>query len=420
MSADLQSYERDIDLPRELGDPDLALPHGDELVELVRDHLLRPDRDRAEILDAEIQHVRYKPGVAVTATYQVQVQGSGPASVVYKCHRGNKPKRGSTRYASQPGDLLRSHVNVPGSSIQLASWPHDRVLRGLHRALEKKRTCRWMDEVAGYAPLVMRLRASILEPLRYKPERRAVLHVQAKLRGEGEHREVRRFALRVVPPIDASRIQRSRREVQQADPSLPVPALLAADTRVGLLLEPWLDGVPSERTDFTQGPTMGWLLSRLHRIEPGASPLIQPASPGLDCLGFSEEWLRVARKLTLQESLRPTAWTHGDVHPDQILMGQGPVLMDLDSLAPGCPEMDLASWIADRLACRPSESLAQASESILQNYDAHGVDREFLKRCVAHGLVARASARIRRLQAGAIPGAVRLMERAQAVMQEAF
>jgi len=89
---------------------------------------------------------------------------------------------------------------------------------------------------------------------------------------------------------------------------------------------------------------------------------------------------------------------HGDFHLDQLVSsGQGPVLVDLDSLLAGAPEVDLAEFLVD-LALRglPRPVTREVAQGLLTSYTtASGsaidvallavcADAEFLNRCYRH------------------------------------
>ena len=94
----------------------------------------------------------------------------------------------------------------------------------------------------------------------------------------------------------------------------------------------------------------------------------------------------------------PSAIVHGDLHLDQFVDAPGgPVLVDLDSVATGVAELDLAEVAVDvALRALPADAVAVFVHELLESYECHAdkpvdlallralADAEFLTRCHRH------------------------------------
>ncbi|MEZ5973834.1 MAG: phosphotransferase [Planctomycetota bacterium] len=106
-----------------------------------------------------------------------------------------------------------------------------------------------------------------------------------------------------------------------------------------------------------------------------------------------------ATALPPRPAIHPTCWIHGDFHPDQVLLGDAPRLLDLDDLRPGAPEEDLAQWIVDHIVAGADPR--EAREQFQAAYRAAGkapIAPALLHRLLVATLVERAAACVRRLE----------------------
>lgn len=420
----LQSYDRDLEMSMRLGDRQLRLPDPEEFLSLVRQHMWLGD---AAPLEAELLFARWKPATAVLGSWEVGLDDGSRRRVSYKVYAGAKSDHVRHSFTVKPrveraARPLRPVAFLPDTSAFLTVFPADRVLRGASRAIDLRRTGRALDRAGLWEPRVMRRRSSHLELLRYKPERRAVLRLDAKLKlrdpggnthPDGEHR----LALRVVDPRRVEALVNNRRACRFEKS----PRLVHVEAETGLLAEEWLEGSSLARDDFGAAAECGALLAELH--EQSWSGPQRGLDRSADVLLL--ERLAGARgalgDLPARPDITPRCWVHGDFHPDQHLRGQdGLHLMDLDELRPGAPEEDLASWIADHLAARPELDLADAAAPLLEGYGsrAAGLDRRLLLSLVVDELVRRAAAGLRRLQVDAESRALSLIDRARRASQE--
>lgn len=427
----LRSYERDQGLPARLGDAGLTLPGDDELAALVAGELAPAD---VAVQAVELVHARWKPGVALVGLYRVELQRSGWRWVGFKRHVGGKGARIAAEFqpearAAEQAAPLRASAPLPSGDGHLWTFPADRELRGAQRAFDLTRFARRFDASRVAAGWTLRKRASRLDVLRYKPERRVVARLDARLRGADDSRAAAVYGLRLLPAPLAAGVVEARRRLEaslRGEPEL-VPQLLDFDERDGLLVEQWLVGSGHAPNEFTHASEAGRALARLHGapLDGGvatASPPDANAPSGLDVLqripGAAARAQRVLSRSAGPAGSARHTFVHGDLHPDQVLSTvEGPRLLDLDTLHTGHPEADLASWIADQLVESPTMTYTAAASDLIRAYVADGgrLDGQRLGAEVAAALTARASAALRRLEVGAEERVDTLLARAARV-----
>ena len=425
----LRVHERERDLPARLGDHCLILPGDEEFAQLVRRHLC--EDSEPELAGLELVHARWKAGLSLSGMWEVQLASGERRFVSLKLHLdGAGAKRASyerpNEHVAATSAPLRSFASLRGGAATLVTMPADRCLRGLARVMNLRKCARLLDETELWRPLVMRRRSSTLELLRYKPERRAVLRLEARLKSRSATAEpdpaaspgsVRRMGVRVLPPERAQRAAHARTEI---DPSLG-PRLLHADGPTGTLFEEWLDGSVHAPDDFAHALAAGATLARLHATPASGRTRARDRFELESLAARVPNGLLPLTRVPPAPSLSAQHSIHGDFHPDQCIETlHGMRLLDLDELGAGAPEEDLASWIADALREAPDARLRDVSGPLLEGYRSGGgrLRRTLLADFLADDLVARAAAGLRRLEAGAVARALRLIERAGQVAHE--
>jgi len=422
----LRQYERDLELSHRLGDASLGLPGVDAFVALVNLHLVPTEAPRA--LSAELGFARWKPGIAILGTWNVQFEDESTRHVSWKAYAG--PKAASVGLDFRANDHMRAaaeplhaYAYLPEAGAVLTSFPVDRVLRGAARVLDLRRTARDLDGHGAWPDRIMRRRSSRIELLRYKPERRAVLRLDAKLKTprDGRPQEIAgscRLGVRVLPPAEAAQILRRRAEA----PAGIFPRVVHCQSEHGLIYEEWVEGKPYAADAFGHAEEAARLLEALHqpisghparRVDRGGAKELLGRVPGL--------W-EAAEALQGPPAIPASHWIHGDFHPDQWTQtSTGLRLLDADALRPGAPEEDLASWAADRLQAQTSLSLDDALAPSLTGYSERGqaLDPKLLGQLTTEQLIQRAAAGLRRLQEGAEQQAWQLIQRAQQLATEA-
>ena len=423
----LRSYERDA-APLAAGeDAALAPPREDELLALVRQNLTRPGAMPPTA--ARWVYARWKPAISLTAGFELDYADGERRFVSWKRYAGGKAlellgRRERPIAPDVADERLLEHTVLAESGAHLWAPPFDRELPGLERASDLRRTKRWFIEQGLFSGLAVRSGSSHATLLRYKPERRAVLRLDLRLRPvEGGPKTAEVLGARALPPAQAQRIARARRVWQTTPASAVTPRLLACEERVGVIYEEWLDVETCARDAFDLAHDAGSLLARVHAER---APAIEPADA--HGIGSAVELLSTqpqlrSRALSIaiapRDALERTAWTHGDFHPDQLARSRSDGalrLLDLDRLGPGNALDDLASWVADHLSEHPEAGLREAASDLLSGYAAAGgrlPAMEDLALGASEGLVQRAAGALRRLEAGAVAKASRLLDQAR-------
>jgi hypothetical protein len=410
----LRVHERDATLLARAGQSHLAPPDETELAALVGGVLALPEAP--PVSETRWCFARWKPGTSVTATWSVRFADGSEAWVAGKRYADGKERTLAHRARAADVGPLRGFVLLPDQ--RLALWPasSDRVLRAFPAALDARVIARLAERAGATRERGLSRRRGTISLLRYKPERRAVLHARLPRRDAGGELEL---GLRVLPPAVAAHIAAARRAFEAAGGRELAPTLVAAEAR-GLLLETWLAAQTAASDDFSGARAAGEVLARLHALplpEPAGVALAEIDDPTpllLAAGGFQAHLLRILRPARAA----PSAWTHGDCHPDQFALGSRDErwLLDFDAIGPGHPLDDLASWIADHVH-EHGVDLECASGELLAGY-ARPVDRRDLARRVAWQLVLRAAGSIRRLERGAIARAERSLERSAELWHE--
>jgi thiamine kinase-like enzyme len=402
----LRARDRDRHLPARMGDGELVPPTELEILRLVSELMLAPEAEPpVEITQV---HARWKLGVAAATCYAVRWADGHERWVTWKKHLSGKARRHEASLAARPWRAALEHRLRPAvllaDGAQLVAFPRDRVLRGLERALDDKRTIRWIKELDLFAPDDVRRRRSRFEPLRYKPERRAVMVAHLSLKGPEGQRSTRRIGVRVLEPEEARKVVEARALLGDAE-GPRTPRLLGVDDEAGILLEEWVEGRPLAGDALEAAPRVGRALALLHRRGCGELEASAP-SPDLSLLARLDPDLHeeAVRLLTSVPPSRALCLIHGDQHAGQWLeTPEGElVLLDLDALRGGEAEEDVADWLMDlHLEGGPT---SRARDLLLEAYAEAGgrplssrrIDQLLLRACIV-----RAANTLRRMEEGA-------------------
>ena len=387
---------------------DVLARHGDALG-------LPGEVDTVRLLDARLTHPHRpeSPLCRGWATYLVRPRHAAPVHLYVK---GFPPGGASEAAWHQDRAVSRSRPSVHLGELDLVVWrfPEDPKLAALPALVVPELAARIMPaavrDVLGLQPEV-ELRTTVV---RYQPEASATLRLEV----DGVGTPVvfaKNFADGTVADVAAR--QQSLWSASEHTPALRVAEPLAADLERGVLWTRGVTGRPLARAvvpDQLPGATstIGALLAGLH----GSS--VHP-TPGVTVDGLLVEARKKAAKLALAHppvatlatelvaaaaSRRSDAYPervctlHGDFHLDQLVSSaHGPVLVDLDSLQLGAPEVDLAEFLVD-LALRelPGPVAHDVARGLLSSYVAATgtavdaalldvcADVEFLNRCYRH------------------------------------
>ena len=388
---------------RDAGIPALALLLDEEaFTAWLRSH---PGTDT--LVSAHLQYLRYKPGVRMLATYELELEdgrrvpahawGTRPSDLAKMAKEAGRVR---TSGAWGPGRILSS-----SRCLLMEPYPEDRHLTTLatfadpdagRRLIEER-----MPECGGRS-------WTELQILSYKPERRFV--------GALHNGEEPLFVVRGHTRSRFSRALRAARAFRTSD-GFRIPELRGFSRSRGVLLMEWMEGRVMDSSVWEgvgEGPggeggkdgtggrggtelarRVGAALAELHGQ--AALPLRRHAprreSRGLGGAArgvravLSKRWGRRVRTVTqalrgrLDEDGSPT-WRpvplHGDFHPDQLLVHDDAlVLLDLDRAALGDPASDLATFVShmERRALEGQLSDAAVSSveaALLEGYERAG------------------------------------------------
>ena len=430
----LRRWDRDEGLPARAGDPDRTPLGADEVLALVTAHML-PEGAPPPV-EARWSYARWKPGVSLNTAWQLRTAEGVEETVVVKQHAGDKvaalAERGSDRASAADMDwptVVGAPWADPERGVYLFAARDDTALPALHRLTDSGRIRHLMRHLQRCVPdgWEIRKRRSRFTLLRYRPERRAVVRMDLKLRSTSDDggRDKLTLAGRALPSKRAAEVDALRRAAGDFAPGPRFEGLAEQD---GLLAEEWLEvDVPGGNV-FGHAEQAGAVLARLHAhpLPDGLSPrpAADPASlaPLLDwspTLAAAADGLLVP----LPPAPGPARWTHGDFHPDQVATDTrdgSTRLLDLDELRPGEPAIDIANWAADVVVVE-DRPWREGVEPLLAGYRAAGGEPPTdgrLAACVAAALVQRAAAACRRLEQGAEETAARLLARAREIAAE--
>lgn len=418
----LRSYSRDFHLLDAFEDGPIRPPEESVLLDWIRDHALLAGS--CDPVSVSWTYARWKPGVSVSAVATVTFEDGEQEPLACKFYSSDARKPVADRSRTAPeGARLRPFVEVTGTGCVLRTLDGDRNLNGLRQIRKPGRLARMVEESGACAPFTLKARSSKLTLLRYKPERRAVLAYTADLHRPAPKPRQKELILRLHPGRAAGFMAKARITLDQlAGEDAPWPRLISFDSPAGMLIESKLKGETVLPTGFDAADVAATLLARLHGVPLPASSKVRhlPIPPLADyapLFAVDDDLAGLLEKLPTYLPAAPSAWVHGDVHPDQFLVGgaAGPRLLDLDDLSVGDPTRDLASWIADAIASQPDLPWVDASGAWLEAYRAAGgvTAREpLLVLATADEIARRAAAAMRRLEVGAPARAKRLLERA--------
>ncbi|MCA9737270.1 MAG: aminoglycoside phosphotransferase family protein [Gemmatimonadetes bacterium] len=307
---------------------------------------------------------RYKGVDGGLVTYRVDVaQRRGEARTSFVSVRTGPPSRLESQaerfrdpsWAKRALPLQPFHLDAD-TQLLLYAFPLDRGMRDLHRALRPKWIGRWLAEAplsppASTTPLLHR--KSTVTVLSYRPERRAVLRLDAAFEGRAFGSDS--FVLRMHAD------PRRARPAVVAGAALQVAGVAAPATlgmlRPDLSIERHCTGTPLPATSIDNDVLMravGRHLARVHAVVPPTTlEVLDHSELHLRALRCAQDLARVhvglgawaercAMALLPAPPVGPRVLLHGDLHPGQVLV-EGPRLLfvDWDRSCAGDPEYDL-------------------------------------------------------------------------------
>lgn len=368
-----------------------------------------------QLLDARLTHPHRpeSPRCRGWATYLVTPHDGAPVQLYVKGY----PDSGASEEAWHRDRANRPQArstHLPDLDLVVWRFPEDPRLAALP-------TLAAPGAAAGMLPPAVRdalgmragdgLRTFVV---RYQPEVSATLRLETGADGTpsvfGKH----------LAEVDVAALASRHRALwTAADPGrgLRIAQPLAADPARGVLWtrgvvgRPLADSVVVDRLPAATA-TVGTLLAALHASSVATTDsvavddLLVEAHKKADKLVRAHPAIapRVTDLVTLADRRRRDVvherlrTLHGDFHLDQLVSSErGPVLVDLDSLAHGPPEVDLAEFLVD-LALRdlPDAVTQEVARGLLSSYTTAAAsepdaallavcaDAEFLNRCYRH------------------------------------
>ena len=348
------------------------------------------------------------------ATYVVTLHGGASAQLYLK----GFPDRASSESAWLQDRASREQGRsdlLAGHDLVVWRFPEDPQLAALPELLASPLE---PDVVPAAVATALGVRSGLhAAVVRYQPEASATLRVEGP-HGETSSAFAKLLAAGSVTTVAARHHALWSRTGPQEPLRIAEP--LATDPVRRVL---WTRGVPGTAVvDAVPAPelaratsTVGPLLAALHASTVGPMPRTSADD-------LIVEMLKKAGKLALAHAaLEPVVSDlvaastrrrrdvtderlcslHGDFHLDQLVAsGDGPVLVDLDSMVHGPPEIDLAEFLVD-LALRglPEGVAGQVADGLLSSYTAAtgtGIDAALLDICAAAEFVNRCYRHLRR------------------------
>jgi hypothetical protein len=367
------------------------------------------------LLDARLTHPHRpeSPRCRAWATYLVTVRDAAPVQLYVK----GFPAGGASEAAWQQERALRPaarSTHLPELDLVVWRFPEDPQLTALPDLVTPRRAARTLPPVVRDVLGLPEGAEPRVTVVRYQPEASVTLRLEAGLE-TGPSVFAKHLADGTVADIAA----RHQALWSTSDPArgLRIAEPLAVDPVRRVL---WTRGVAGRPLTETVRPDglpeatapLGPLLAALH-----ATSVATTSSIGVD--GLLVEAHKKADKLArahppiapLVTGLVAAATTrrrdvvrergctlHGDFHLDQLVSSAaGPVLVDLDSLLVGPPEVDLAEFLVD-LALRdlPGAVTYEVARALLSSYTTPTgadvdaallsvcADAEFVNRCYRH------------------------------------
>lgn len=385
------------------------------------------------------EYVRWKPSAGLVVVWLAILQDGSVLRATEKVfptvERAEAAEQKSRTRSLVDAEPLRALARVAeGRSLWLA-FPNDRELFALPRWIDPSRAKHALAE--GVAQLAegkvrVRGRATRIDVIRYKPERRAVLRIDAGLADDrtGARRREVIFA-RVLPRETAKSLAAALRSMSITHPRMV--ALLGFHEETSTILQEAVSGRTADDlgADAEVHRKAGAAVSDLHRAEitdslPRFSGAARLAEISEEALGLAEaidpRWSERVRALVsklstiLPSTAEAPVVVHGDYHPGQcVLQGEELALLDLDSIAVDVAERDAGHYLAALAARRtagliPERTFVSATEAFRHGFGACDAQRLAFEESLA--LLEHALSPLRRLEASGVEMARELVEQA--------
>lgn len=364
------------------------------------------DEEPVEVGPGELRQVLYRPGRRISVRYD--------ATFTWADGQVTEERVVAQARHEPPPPHART-FEVAGAPAAVWPFPQDPFLPGLARAADPPFVRDLLAELGQPADTVE------LEVRAYRPGRRAVVQAIAhRPSGRVVYRpgvgltapaaDARRVFLKVVAP---DRTEGLRALQERLGGRLPVPACLAADPELGILV---LDGLPGATLSaclldpVCPLPEPGALVDLLDGLEVDADAPVRPSAAAkarsrVELLSavLPEHAGRLDRFLEAlgEDSPQPEVAVHGDFHEGQVLVAGGNVagLLDVDNVGRGQRLDDLAQmagrvWTLARTRAGGSDRVEEYARRLAQAFEER-TDPAELRRRMAAAMLGRATAPFR-------------------------
>lgn len=406
--------------PSEAVDPGfLQAMRTDEVASLVQAHLTHD----ATLLELVPDYVRWKDRDGSLVGHRATVQFGSEVVQTYVTARTAAPMR----LASEAERLrhreeedhggLRAFAFLPERDLLLLAFPLDRAMHDLRRLC---RASKLRSLVAAVCPTIVPdgLRFSKSRSqftlVRYKPERRAVLHWQVGIVDSGKVTTSRpSIWIRCHAEAQAARTQAATEAAAAAGIRCPRTIGIAHER---LAIESHVDGrtwSPLQASNGDDFAAAARVVARLHATPPPSTLPQHHALAELDLVLIAAEDLGrldprlggLARSLADRLShdvpkATPLVFAHGDLHPGQVLLdADSAALVDFDRACAAPVAHDLATLVAQCASLDPQRG-ARIGRDFVAAYAAHGElpSRPDLAWWTGCAMVRNATTPFRRLQ----------------------
>jgi aminoglycoside phosphotransferase (APT) family kinase protein len=310
----------------------------------------------ADLGEARITYIKYKPGTVCLTGYQLatggavvdvyaKAFGAGAAEKLQKAHE--KPGR--------PGALGQGRIAFDDCQVVVSAFPNDAKVKGLPLLMDAETRFRLLRKLFPDRPALW---VGTVQRLVYKPERRYV----ARLLTEGGASAV----LKLYAQTGYEEVMQRQRKTYEARAPLRLASRVGKSDRRAALAFEWLPGrllseaILDPQFDPAAVELVGTALAQLHAQSPQGLPRLtretqaerlaaEASTVGLLCphLAHRAEVLagRIAPHLVQRPPVRHV--THGDLHARQVLLdGDTAAILDLDRAVAADPMIDLGLFTA--------------------------------------------------------------------------
>jgi Ser/Thr protein kinase RdoA (MazF antagonist) len=431
-----QESRRDIPTDERL--PGLPRMMDPEAVGIILDKHLKGAL--GEIRDCAISYLRYKPATSCVIAYTLQcsreIMGRSSQFRLYAkvytdddyqtAVEKSRSHRWVTVFDSEPV------IALPESRAVLYLFPNDSIIDGLRILSDPRKIIRILYEHHDKFPEKdWRISDKMLrvEIVRYKPERRAVLHCKSRVfnRRTGDRDRIRAY-LRLYGDdrgADVFAIQKDLHRLAKHNGfKIAKPLAYLSERRLLMMKDlrgqPLMGSLKGNKSREALARTAE-ALARLHRAEIPDLPersigsFLDDATSTCEMLGYiapattrrAEEILGLLEKRKYPGEIHKSGFVHGDFYHGQVLLQLNSVsFIDFDRSHAGDPMVDLGNFCAHLRLLRlrgylvDETGLERAFVETYREASSTSLDEDRLAYWTAYGLYQLAVDPFRRLEAG--------------------